>query len=117
MSEKQINMSEKQINMSEKQINMSEKQINMSETQINQSTAQFDDITAKYLKNLAKMNSKDIRPCPSCRMMLRKIGGCESVNCSMCGTTFWWPTGEIYDDAVGLSKHWDGKYIAYWADW
>ena len=43
----------------------------------------------------AKMLLSTSRPCPSCKVPIFKINGCDQMFCTQCNTAFSWRTGEI----------------------
>lgn len=47
------------------------------------------------LVNTIKLIVRDTKPCPSCKMPIFKLEGCNQMFCTNCNTGFNWATGEI----------------------
>lgn len=62
------------------------------------------------------------RPCPGCKMIIRKTGGCNAMKCPKCACEFDWLSGDTKDGELGylsLFYHMDttSKPKAYWSGW
>jgi hypothetical protein len=46
----------------------------------------------KYIpKELAEtLKGKNVKPCPKCKVILEKVGGCSTMQCKFCSTVFCW---------------------------
>ncbi len=61
---------------------------------------EIDEGSGKHRCSPAALESvqeikKSSKPCPACRYIITKDGGCDHMRCSNCGTRFTWSTGKI----------------------
>lgn len=58
---------------------------------LNKSTHVCDENTVKTIK----LTDQDTKPCPSCKVPVFRIEGCNQMFCTICHTAFNWVTGEM----------------------
>ena len=54
-----------------------------------------------------KLLDKDTKPCPSCKVLVFKIDGCNQMFCTNCHSAFNWETGEIETGRIHNPHYFD----------
>ena len=56
------------------------------------------------LKNVQSLK-KDTKPCPTCRVRVHKIDGCNHFFCPHCGASWDWASGNLLDEKWNTNPH------------
>lgn len=98
----------------------------------NRKKAGQEDFGEEYLMTLQSLTpTSTTRPCVNCSIMIKHIGGCWRMTCPVCYYSFWFPTGETWNDCSTRMRNkykecpeydwWNHadeiEWIPYWSQW